>query len=104
MMVHAGAAATSLLPVLADAAAGSPADFQPWSLLSSAGVAGVFAWLLATGRLRSKPEVDDLRKGRDEALARELALYNKVIDDVVPALNRSTLAVERSTQRRTRDG
>ena len=78
--------------------------FDPWSLIPSAGVAGVFAAMFALGKIRSKAEIDDLRADRDKAQADRDKLQTSLIEQVIPALTRATQVMERLGRTQQRRG
>ena len=97
-------AASALAAAAADTAANG---FDPWSLLTTGGPVGilvVIVWFLVTGRLHTDGEVkrliaelDAARTDQASERAARIALQTTLIEQVVPALTRSTDAVTRST-------
>jgi hypothetical protein len=73
-----------LLQLLADAPTSPVSD--PVALLLTYGPLGVVFVLSITGLIRFRPEVDDLRRQRDEAVAQRDALIETYQEKVIPVL------------------
>jgi Na+/phosphate symporter len=72
-------------------------SLDPVSLIQNFGFPMAFALMLLAGLIVTKREYDRMRADRDEERAARIALQKTLVDDVVPALTRSTDAVTRST-------
>lgn len=82
--------------MLAAAVSNSTDTTNLFTTLSSVGVTGIFAYLLAKGQLVPKSHYDYARKDAEEARAQVLQLYQQIVTDAVPALRDSVHAVERA--------
>lgn len=72
-------------------------DTDPLSLINNFGLPLAFALMFLFGWIVPKWTFSQARADRDKALADLAALQKSLLDDVVPALTRSTDAVARST-------
>lgn len=76
---------------------GIPGNFQ------GLGLAGLFLfllWMIATGRLLFRWQVDRLFKDKDSIIERQ----NKIIDDVVPPVTKLLEKLNEKAERAERDG
>lgn len=102
--VAAVAAVPAAATVLATTAGVDPGVLDLVTTFSSFGVLGIGSWMFATGRLYSKSAFDEIRRDRDQARGEVQAMTTKMLEDVVPALRDSTVAVNLLSARRRGDG
>lgn len=92
------AAAVSGLVIAADS--GSP-DLQPYATFAQFGIVGVALWAFFTGKVVSAKHYDEMKADRDKARDELASIRQKLDEQIIPALTRSTDLMGRLAERET---